>query len=1032
MTTTKKKLGLLMGTASMAILGSLAFGAMAHAQDATPDTAASDDTVVIVTGQRAALKSAQKIKQNASEIVDSIVADDIGKLPDRSVTEALQRVVGVTIDHNMTKGDPEHYSVEGSGVNIRGLTYVRSELNGRDSFSANGGRSLNFEDVPPELMAGVDIYKNPSAEQIEGAVGGLVNLRTALPFDYKGTKASVSAQGTYSTLKKGKVDPSVSALFSNRWNTGIGEIGALFDLAYSESGTRTDAFQVEPYYPRTNSGLDPNDPANADDPDLWEPAGQTVWVPKGAQWRTLEFDRKRFGAYGALQWRPNQDVLTSLTFFNSHYKMQWDEQAIFAQSSPYNIVVANGTYDANGALLTGTLSDPLDGGINFGDDTRTATRTSDTTDVAWNLTWNVSDKLTVRSDLQYIRATTNSFDSTVATGLMVPSETLDLRGDVPGITVDKAYLSNPDNYYWAFTMEHMDKSVAHEWAWKGDVKYDFDDPVLKDLRVGVRLTDRDSLTQNSDPGYNWAAITQPWQLGWDVATMAYLGDPRFGGDTTLHSFNNFFNGKVDVPAVVFPDVSLATGFPDSYAKLHSYHDILCAEFTEANGWGSGCAPWEAAKFGGDNPSGTNDQREKTRAAYAQLRFGWDELQHPIDGNIGIRYVETDMSARGYIVFNQTATAEGATITGIPLPVFSLDETKPTAINARNKYSNVLPSLNLRMKVTPQFQMRLAFAKALSRPDFTQLQAYTTLTAGFDSTTTGALPGPVTVNINSLNNTGIASGNPYLKPTTADQFDLTAEWYFSPVGSLTVALFDKKLHDIIINQLSNYPLTATNGQSYDFVTTSPVNGADGEAKGLEIAYQQYYDFLPGIFSGLGLQANFTYVDSSTSLYNPVNAPYCSGGAGDATNLNLNLNGCDLDGRTFGNLPLAYLSRYAYNLAIMYDKGPVSARLAYNWRSKYLQAVNVNGTQGSDGLDTNPDSATFGQRNIVWGLPTWAGDYGQLDASFFYKINDKLTFGLEAQNINNAMWKQIMQQHIGDKGRAWFVSGPRYTAQVRYTF
>src|SRR6185369_1765175 len=155
-------------------------------------------------GQRGALQSAQKIKQEADEIVDSVVADDIGKLPDRSVTEVLQRIVGVTIDRTMAKGDPEHYSVEGSGVTIRGLTYVRSELNGRDSFSANGGRSLNFEDVPPELMAGVDIYKNPSAEQIEGAVGGLVNLRTALPFDYKGLKVSLSGDVTYNELGKKK------------------------------------------------------------------------------------------------------------------------------------------------------------------------------------------------------------------------------------------------------------------------------------------------------------------------------------------------------------------------------------------------------------------------------------------------------------------------------------------------------------------------------------------------------------------------------------------------------------------------------------------------------------------------------------------------------------------------------------------------------------------------------------------------------------------------------------------------------------
>src|SRR4051812_2051685 len=129
---------------------------------------ASDAQTVVVTGQRKALETAQAIKQNADEVVDSIVADDIGKLPDKSVTEVLQRIPGVSIDRTLNRVDPQqsvgdginHFAAEGTGVTVRGMSYVRSELNGRDSFSANGGRALSFEDVPPELLAGVDVYKN--------------------------------------------------------------------------------------------------------------------------------------------------------------------------------------------------------------------------------------------------------------------------------------------------------------------------------------------------------------------------------------------------------------------------------------------------------------------------------------------------------------------------------------------------------------------------------------------------------------------------------------------------------------------------------------------------------------------------------------------------------------------------------------------------------------------------------------------------------------------------------------------------------
>jgi len=1017
-----KRASVLMGGASLLAIGLTAAPAFAqdaaqNAQPAATAPAKDDSTVVVVTGQRAALRSAQNIKKNADEVVDSIVADDIGKLPDRSVTEALQRVPGVTIDHTMARNDPEHYSVEGSGVNIRGLTYVRSELNGRDSFSANGGRSLNFEDVPPELMAGVDIYKNPSAEQIEGAIGGLVNLRTAKPFDYKGFEASVSAQGTYGDLnKKGATDPSWSALVSDRWNTGAGEFGAMLDLAWSKSETRTDAFQVEPYYNRTD--IVP---------------GQTVWAPKGAEWRTLNFDRTRFGAYGALQWRPNDDMLHTLTYFKSQYKMAWDENAIFAASAPKNILVKNGVYGPNGEFLSGTISDTADGGIPFNDDTRFANRDSDTTDIAYNFSWNASNKWSFKADVQYIRSSTGSFDSTVATGVQVPEETLDLTGKTPSIQVDSAYLADPDNYYWAFTQEHFDKSVAHEWAWKADAQYDFDSDWLRDLRFGVRYTDRDATTINSNPSYNWAAVSQTWQVGWDIPTLAYLGDPRFSGGTTLHQFDNFFGGDASVPAIIVPQHSVAADYPDSYAKLHSYYDTLCMEMHTDRST-CGLAEWTPATFSDDPATGgVNEQFEKTYAGYAQLRFGFTNLKYPIDGNIGVRFIRTDMDANGYQTFtyNPVSVNPGYTLVG-SVPTYSGTQIKPQPIVAHNSFTNTLPSLNLRMKVSPQLQFRFAVSEGLSRPDFTQLQAYTTYSAGANVTTDDTAQ---TVTVNSLNNTGTASGNPYLEPTTSLNVDLTAEWYFSTVGSLTAALFHKNLHDVIINNVTQKGFVGDDGQTYEFTTTSPVNGADGTAQGFEVAYQQYFDKLPGWLSGIGVQANFTYVESTQKLYDGVNGAYCSLTAGNgAANLNLNLNGCDTDGRSFGNLPLAYLSRYSYNLALLYDKGPVSARLAYNWRSKYLQGVNVNGTDGTDGYTTDTSSPLYNTAGttFAWGLPTWADDYGQLDASAFYKITPKLTFGVEAQNINNAMYKQLMQQHIGMMTRAWFVSGPRYTAQLRYTF
>lgn len=966
-----------------------------------PDAKTQKIETVVVSGRRAALESAQKIKQNAEEIVDSIVADDIGKLPDRSVTEVLQRIVGVTIDRTMAKNDPEHYSVEGSSVNIRGLSYVRSEVNGRDTFSANGGRALNFEDVPPELMAAVDVYKNPSAAQIEGSIGGLVNLRTAMPFDYAGFKGSVTASGNYNALQ-GKWSPSASGLVSNRWKTDLGEIGALLSLAHSKSTTRTDLWQVEPYYKIDG----------------------THWVPKGAQWRDSNFERNRDGSYGALQWK-NNDVSSSLTYFQSKYKMQWDENALFAQTNPWNLVIgSDAKYNGSNALVYGTLTAPADGGVNFGADTRYMTRNSRTRDLGWNLKWKANDRWSFSTDLQLVKSDTRSLDSTVATGLLMPKETLDLSGSTPRVAFDAADLAalqNKGNYYWAFTMEHLDRSKAESKVWRGDATFNFDHPVLQDLQFGVRLTDRKATTVNTVPGYFWSPITQTWANWLYGGNLARLDDPRFNAPVTLHQFNNFFGGQ-SVPSVYVPHVSLAQGYPNSYAQLHSYPETLCLAANGPGAWQctqtwAGMA-WTPASFGTD-PAGTNEQHEKSQAAYAQLRFDFTDSGMPLDGNLGLRAVRTEMKANGYVVFNNSAAQlnPGQTQGGVPVPAIN-DFSSP--IQAEQNYTDVLPSLNLRFKASDGLQFRAAVAKGISRPDFSQLQAYTSM----ELTTTQHTVGN-TVVIDAINLSGSANGNPMLKPVKSTQFDLTGEWYFSRNGSLTVALFNKELKDIIVKQSMTVQLPAADGTPLNFNVTAPVNGAKGHARGFEIAFQRYLDMLPGWMSGLGVQANYTYVDSKTKPYSPVQTPFCAGTSTDAANLNLNINGCDTDGRTFGDLPLQNLSKHAYNLALLYDWGPLSARVAYSWRSKYLQGVNVNGTRGGDGRLADGTS-------VAYALPTWSDAYGQVDAGVSYRFSDRFSVSLEGQNLNNALARQLMQQQIGLMTRGVNYTGRRYTVQASYSF
>lgn len=345
----------------------------------------------------------------------------------------------------------------------------------------------------------------------------------------------------------------------------------------------------------------------------------------------------------------------------------------------------------------------------------------------------------------------------------------------------------------------------------------------------------------------------------------------------------------------------------------------------------------------------------------------------------------------------------------------------------NVYGNWLPTLNMRMKATDTLQFRLAVGKAISRPGFSDMQGYTQLNRQVNTAPSNGSPNVVVTNV-VLN--GTARGNPMLKPTLSTQVDLTAEWYPAPGKSLTLAVFNKELKDIVVDQMSSFDIIDKSGANASFQVTGPVNGARGHARGFELAGQTYFDNLPSWAQGLGVQAGYTFVDSKRKLYNPVFQEWCTEAGDGATNFNLFVNGCDTGGRAFKDLPLAGLSRRTINFALMYDRGPISARLAYNWRSRNMQQVAPWSVRQNDGKNLQP-GPNYGKQ-IYYGLPMWASAYGQLDGGIEYKVTDNLQISFDAQNLNDAIFKQEMQQHVATVGHSWFASGPRYSTSIRYKF
>ena len=234
------------GASAFAVAFTFSLGAAAQTRLADVGGDSADLSEVMVTARREALATADERKKNAETVVDSIVADEAGLLPDNSVTEVLQRVSGVTMVRFGALNDPDHYSAEGSGIQVRGLSSVAARLNGRDVFSANNAGGLSFQDVTPELLAAVDVYKSVTADLIEGGAGGQVDLRTRMPFDFGyGLQAQASAGANYGDLAK-KVDGSGSLLLSGRWAAPLATSAPWWILPTASWTRRISSFATSP------------------------------------------------------------------------------------------------------------------------------------------------------------------------------------------------------------------------------------------------------------------------------------------------------------------------------------------------------------------------------------------------------------------------------------------------------------------------------------------------------------------------------------------------------------------------------------------------------------------------------------------------------------------------------------------------------------------------------------------------------------------------------------------------------------------
>jgi TonB-dependent receptor len=1043
-------------TASTLVLAAMtAQPALAQSADAAAEPAAAEEEEIIVTGYRKALESAQSIKRDADTFVDVISAEDIGALPDRSVAEALQRVPGVNISRFEQRNDPDRFSVEGSGVIIRGLPFVRSELNGRDIFSANGGRELSFNDVSPELLGRVEVFKNSTADMVDGGISGTVNLVTRKPLDKPGLNIAGTIEGNYGDLAK-EWSPGFSVLASNTFETGIGTFGLQLAYAQSELVTRTDASQItDPCYrapalnapcirvrPVGSGGFGGSQQFNGSN---FPPAG-AVFVPKGAGVRTTDLTRDR-NAYSAVgQWESNDgSAQITVEYLRAETEATLNEFAVLALVNDDALfpVPAPGTTPvfAGNQFISGTLTQlqPFTGGRGIPTELLRFQRedTAMTEDLSIHIKLNPSDRLRFNVEVQHIKSdrTEDGFISAMQT---YTDLVIDNGGNTPivqflqpGTTGSPtSYFNDPSRTFYWFLIDNQVKNDGELTSMRFDGEYDVsDDGFFKKARFGARWGDRNRVTRSANFS-NWGNLGAPWTGrggNWNCGDFqafgcggAYVRDFPNSANLRNPFGDNFQRGNSPIPmgdgsAFFFGGDNMVADYLSGAIRTQA--NAITAFTLTPNAWFPISARASNVPGGPWTPGEISDVEESTFGAYARVDFGADiGDKASLTGNIGLRYVRSSVRSGGSFslptpeFFDNNGNRDGvvqlAEVQGscafilanniTPVPGYCgltpqrqaayaalfTGEVIPDPLN--ESYSNWLPSFNARFDFGNGILVRGAVSKGISRPD---LSAFTSGGGAFDNTN-NLRAGGTLANGPLL---GINTGNRFLRPVESWNFDLSFEWYWADVGSLTVSAFLKDIKNVINSGAIVRPFQTRSG-STDIIFNTPVNSDGGTLKGVEFAYQQVYDFLPGLLSGLGAGLTYTYVD-----------------AGDFNNSSLGSEQSPLA----GGLPLAGVSKHTVNAVAFYEKGPVSLRAAYNWRSDFLQTP----------------------RDVIFPFsPIYGESTGQLDASIFFKVTENIKLGVQGVNLLDEVTatSQVIDFTGTRVTRSAFRNDRRFTFLARFDF
>jgi len=1020
-TTQKTRAGLMAAASLIAMLPATALAqqasptadpAAAATAEAQPGANPISGDEVVITGIRAAQQRAVNIKRNAASVVDAISAEDIGKLPDVTISDSLQRIPGVQIRRD---------AGEGSTINIRGLPQVTTLLNGEEFLGAASITAVqpNFNDIPSQLFSGADVIKSATANLLDAGITGTVNLRTRRPFDLKsGLTAAATAEGDYGNRTK-KYDPNFNGLLS--WHNDA--FGALVSAAYSDvrlanlhngieegfgatlhneglaDATSNGGFSpaIRPHGKAVAGGIDVNGDGDAND---------TFIVPQGfTAWNKID-ERKRLGINGSLQWKISDALtLTGDGFFTRQTEydrtaglqmqdVNWQAAEFVPGKSRDTGTVVNGYHVNTTQVYDYDLG-------NFDAYSQLDRYKSQSQNYNAELKWDNGGpfKATLRGiygkahqdyDSSYTQFSLSNgmqwqpggvghypaslggnrvFNSagytvdTIAGSASLPA-TVDFTADQPVFTLP-SQLTNELGTIGDYAL----KTISSEGNYRreGDIKLIRADASYKandalTFEFGARYSDRsvsNTAFDRAAPLYggngatNGAGCLVKWKA-FDVPmndSSCSAGDAAgfFTAGLTRKADDPSFNGQVK--QYTLP----GKGIPALYVlDPHAMDNPLAFQNSFYPG-----------NVEVDNPGSSYAVGVKQTSGYVQMDMKGDLFGIPVNANAGVKVIDTRLDITQFV-------------TGSPQP-YGLANLPNGTVQTKRSFTDILPSFNAAFDLTSNLKFRVAFSRTMTLLNLDQWGGGLTPNYAIDTSNPGSPVFRVTG--------GSSSGNPNLDPWRATNFDGSLEWYFGRASLVSVGAFYINVDSFIQSgSIIRTDLPDNDGvvRNRTVSISTPVQGAGGILKGVEAEAKlslRDFSFVPDWLGGFGVDLNATLSPSHTSQH-------------------------DLAGRV---IPFQDNSKYQTNAAIFYEAHGLSARVAWNYRSKRAAQSDFGG---------------------ITGLELYQAPTNYVDANISYDINPHFTVYVQGSNLTGEYEKYYLTWK--DEKAYNNLYERRYAAGVRVKF